>query len=179
MRARWHCREDQGQVKDMRDVTDLMNRYRECSRNIWNTYLATEMGEFADDAVERIYEQIRNLLFEAIVSVPPSGTATTRPTLIVAPMASLPILIRRPSRDGNNYWDQEPDLRFEDGLVQLTFIDYYDFFEGPIRDFRFYRCRVRSFPTRPQYEGREALVDVVHAKVLYDWPPDTGSLTTV
>jgi hypothetical protein len=159
----------------MRDVTDLMNRYRECSRNVWNTYMGTEIGDAASDAVERIYDQIRKLLFDGIVMGRLTGTAGTDATLIVAPMPSLPILIRRPSRDGNYYWDQEPDLRFEAGLVQLRFIDYYDFFEGPVRDFRFYRCGVMKFPTRPEYEGREALVDVVHAKVLYDGLTEQGT----
>jgi hypothetical protein len=164
-----------GQVKDMRDVTDLMNRYRDCSRHVWNTYMGTEMGDAASDAVERIYDQIRRLLFDGIVTVRLTGTAATDATLIVAPMPSVPILIRRPSGDGNYYWDQEPELRFEDGLVQLTFIEYYDFFEGPVRDFRFYRCRVMKFPTRPEYEGRDALVDVVHARVFYYGPTEQGT----
>jgi hypothetical protein len=159
----------------MRDVTDLMNRYRECSRNVWNTCLGTEMGDAVSGAVDRSYDQIRKLLFDGIVTVRLTGTAEHDPILIVAPMPSLPILIRRPSHDNNYYWDQEPDLRFEDGLVQLTFIDYYDFFKGPVRDFRFYRCRVAKFPTRREYEGREALVDVVHARVLYYNAAEVGT----
>jgi hypothetical protein len=159
----------------MRDVTDLMNRYRDCSRTVWNTYMGTEMSNATSEAIERIYEQIKELLFRGMVAVRLTEAPATDVRLIVAPMASLPILIRRPSADGNYYWDQEPELRFEDGLVQLTFVDYYDFFEGPVRDFRFYRCNVMKFPTRPEYEGRDALVDVVHARVLYYGPTQQGT----
>jgi hypothetical protein len=152
----------------MQDVTDLMRRYRECSRNLWNTYLGDAMEEAECCEVDRTYDQIRKLLFDVIVSVRLTGIEGSETPLIVEPMPSLTILIKRPSGDGNSYWDQEPHLAYENGLMQLMFIDFYDFFEGRIRDFRFYRCRVTSFPTRPEYQGREALVDVVDARVLYD-----------
>lgn len=146
----------------MQDVTDLMNNYRECSRNLWNTY-------FKDNtcALDSIYEQIRKLLFDAIVTN--RLGEETDPTLTVVPLESLPILIRRPSNDGNYYWDQEPELRAKKGDgIRLQFVDYYDFFQEPVRDFRFYRCKVVNFPSHRDYEGREALVDVAHANIFHD-----------
>ncbi len=48
----------------MTDITNLMNTYRECSRNLWNAYFSSR--EFTWDLHEE-YETIRKLLFEALV----------------------------------------------------------------------------------------------------------------
>ena len=48
----------------MQDVTRLMNDYRECSQNIWNTYFGTQEDWCH---LESLYEQIRKSLFEALV----------------------------------------------------------------------------------------------------------------
>jgi hypothetical protein len=149
----------------MRDVTDLMHNYRECSRNLWNTYFGA--GNHKCD-LNWVYEQIRKLLFEGLVTKQLAEEIRPVFPLMVVPLVTLPILIKRPSADGNSYWDQEPDLRAENDGTRLAFIDYYDFFQGPVTDFRFYRCKVLKFPRHPEYEGREALVDVVNAKVFHD-----------
>ncbi len=48
----------------MRDITELMNAYRECSRNLWNVYFAKRenVGGSLD-----AFEQIRQLLFDSLV----------------------------------------------------------------------------------------------------------------
>src|SRR5438067_3154559 len=111
-----------------------MNLYRECSRNIWNSYLGVHENS---RQLEPQYEQIRKLLFEALVvndiesGAHASGKQAT-PVLKVVPFPTMPILLRRSSEDGNVYWDQEPDLRFEGEKITLAFIDYYDFFQAPV-----------------------------------------------
>jgi hypothetical protein len=157
----------------MTDITPLMNRYRECSRNLWNAYFSSR--EFTWDLHEE-YESIRKLLFEALVvyelglykeccphdTVPP-------PVLKVAPDAtSVPILINRPSDGGGGYWDQEMDMSVGEGDIQLTFLDYFDYSQYPVKDFRFYRCKILQFPSHAKYEGREALVEVSDTLVFYD-----------
>ena len=52
--------------------------------------------------------------------------------------------------------------------IRLAFVDYFDFFQIPIMDFRYYRCKILSFPRRPEYEGREALIDAVDGRVFHD-----------
>jgi hypothetical protein len=146
----------------MRDVTSVMNEYRECSRHLWNSYF----GGLVDHCGrERAYEQIRKLLFEALVSQRLERQEGAESTLRVVPMKSLPVLIRRQSEDANYYWDEARDLQSTSGNNELIFVDYYDFFQGDVVDFRFYRCRVSQCSARPEYVGREALVDVVHAQV--------------
>src|SRR5437879_1134324 len=96
----------------MRDITELMNTYRECSRSLWNVYFSKLEDVEASDT----FEQIRALLFDSIVGrqlfyeggeedgdIPP-------PVLRVVPWPRQVILIERPSADSNHYWDQEKDM---------------------------------------------------------------------
>ncbi len=159
----------------MRDITELMNAYRECSRNLWNVYFSkrANIGGSID-----AFEQVRELLFESLVvselsyegeevgDIPP-------PSLKVVPRVSSLILIRRltgPTEAG--YWDQEKDMVVGPGDITLAFVDYFDFCEVPIKDLRHYLCRILTFPAHADYEGREALLEVTDAKVFHDESAD-------
>jgi hypothetical protein len=157
----------------MTDITNLMNTYRECARNLWNAYFSPR--EFAWDLHDE-YESIRKLLFDALVvyeldlNEESSGhDAAPPPVLKVVPYAtSVPILINRPSDDGAGYWDQEMDMSVSESDIQLEFLDYFDFSKYPVKDFQFYRCRILQFPKHAEYEGREALIETSHGKIFYE-----------
>jgi hypothetical protein len=155
----------------MLDITDWMNEYRECSRNLWNVYFGPR--ENTSD-LEDNYEQIRRLLFEGLVvgKLKEQENPTTRDVqvfaLCVTPSNSAPILIRRPSKDGNWYWDQGRGMTVSAEDIQLEFTDYYDYARYPIKDFRFYLCRILTFSAHAEYEGKEALVEVGHARVGFE-----------
>jgi hypothetical protein len=155
----------------MRDITELMNSYRECSRNLWNVYFSrqTDVGAALD-----AFGYIRSLLFDSLVvnelfyegnaeegQIPP-------PVLKVVPRPSTLILIKRPSDDGNHYWDQVKDMVVGPDDIELGFLDYFDFADTPLMDFRFYRCEILSFSSRPEYRGREALINAVDGRVFQD-----------
>lgn len=155
----------------MRDVTELMNAYRECARNLWNVYLSrrTDIGTSLD-----AFGQIRETLFDALVvdELCEEGKERTSLILKVIPQRSL-ILIQRLSGPGEaGYWDQEKDMVVGPGDITLAFLDYFDFAQIPIQDFRYYRCRVLSFPNYPNYEGREALLEVSGGKVFHETPDE-------
>jgi hypothetical protein len=151
----------------MKDVTPLMNTYRECSRNLWNAYFSLRV--FTWDLHDE-YENIRKLLFEALVVNELDPEHHTGPELMlkVVPDGSVPILINRPSDGGGGYWDQEMDMRVGEGDVRLGFLDYFDYSQYPVKDFQFFRCKISHFPDHTKYEGREALLEVSHAKVFHD-----------
>ena len=94
----------------MRDITQLMNAYRECSRNLWNVYFSgrANIGGSLD-----AFEQIRRLLFDPLVvselfyEGEAEGENIPPPALKVVPRERTLILINRPTDDGNRYWDQE------------------------------------------------------------------------
>ncbi len=156
----------------MRDITELMNAYRECSRNLWNVYFSgrPDIGGSLD-----AFEQIRHLLFESLVVSGLSyegeaeGEDIPPPALRVVPRERALILIERPSGPGEaGYWDQEKDMVVGPNDITLAFLDYFDFFQIPIMDFRYYRCKILSFPSRAEYEGREALINAVDGLVFHD-----------
>jgi hypothetical protein len=90
-------------------------------------------------------------------------------SLQVAPDHRALLLVERPSGPrGAGYWDQERDLMAEPEEIELTFLDYFDFSQAPLKDFRYFLCRIHRFETRPEYEGRKALIEVLDAKVLHE-----------
>ena len=156
----------------MRDITELMNAYRECSRNLWNVYFANRgnVGGSLD-----AFEQIREMLFDSLVVSELSyegdagGEDIPPPVLKVVPETSSLILINR-SREsrGSGYWDQEKDMVVGPDDITLAFVDYFDFSQVPIKDFHYYLCKILSFPRHADYEGREALLRASDAKVFHD-----------
>ena len=162
----------------MRDITELMNSYRECSRNLWNVYFSRrkDIGDALD-----VFEQIRELLFDSIVLSELSyegeakGESIPPPVLKVVSAGRSLILIKRLSGPGEaGYWDQEKDMVVGPEDITLTFLDYFDFGQIPIQDFHYFRCRVLSFPSHPDYEGREALLKVSDTKVFHDESTETA-----
>ncbi len=143
----------------MRDITELMNAYRECSRNLWNVHFSGQanIGGSLD-----AFGHIRRLLFESLVvnelfyEGEAEGEDIPPPALRVVPRTRALILIERPSDDGNGYWDQEKDMVVGPEDIALTFLDYFDFAQVPIMDFHFYLCKILSFPARVEYQGRKA-----------------------
>jgi len=154
----------------MRDITELMNAYRECSRNLWNVYFSKrkDIGDALD-----VFEQIRELLFDSIVLSELSyeeaaeGKGIPPPSLKIVPRERSLILINR-STESSGYWDQEKDMVVGPRDITLAFLDYFDFGQIPIMDFHYFRCQVLSFPSHPDYEGREALLEVSGAKIFHD-----------
>ncbi len=156
----------------MRDITQLMNAYRECSRNLWNVYFAKRenIGGSLD-----AFEQTRESLFDSLVVSELSyegdaeGDDIPAPVLKVVPRGRSLILIQRLSGSGEaGYWDQEKDMVVGPDDITLAFVDYFDFAQVPIKDFRYYHCKILSFPSHPDYEGREALLEVSDATVFHD-----------
>jgi len=156
----------------MRDITELMNAYRECSRNLWNVYFSgrPDIGGSLD-----AFEQIRHLLFESLVVSGLSyegeaeGEDIPPPALRVVPRERALILIERPSGPGEaGYWDQEKDMVVGPDDIKLAFVDYFDFSQVPMKEFQYYLCKIQRFPSHADYQGREALLEVSDAKVFHD-----------
>jgi hypothetical protein len=154
----------------MRNINDLMNTYRECSRNLWNVYFSrgADIGASLD-----VFEQIRRLLFDSLVLddlyARSSAEGEVLPILKVVPSRRAPILIRRLNGESQTgYWDQEKDMTVSADDISLEFVDYFDFSQVPLKDYQYYRCKIISFATHANYEGLEALVEVSSADVFQE-----------
>ncbi len=154
----------------MEDITDLMNAYRECSRNLWNVYFSRreDIGASLD-----AFGHIQRLLFDSLVMAELRGNADqneiTSPALKVVPRPRSVILIKRLGGPGENgYWDEAKDLVVGPDDIELRFLEYFDFYQAPIKELRYYRCKVLRFPSHLEYEGREALIEALDARVFHD-----------
>lgn len=156
----------------MRDITALMNKYRECSRNVWNVYFAgrENVGHSLDT-----YEPIRKMLFDSLVvdELSYEGAAEEPdippPALRVVPRLRAQILIKALSGPGEaSYWGQERDLYVSPDDISLAFVDYFDFSNVSLRDFQYFHCKILNFPSHPEYEGRDALIQASDGRVFHD-----------
>lgn len=154
----------------MRDVTDLMNRYRIVARSIWNTGFWPVENLRTWDARDQ-FEQIKKLLLKAIVLAPLDGGhccdlySLADRILRVVPSGPVPIMIHRPREaDRNWYWDDPVDkITAADG--ELHFLDYFDWDDMNYADFQYCRVRIAAFPAHPELIGREALLEHQYARV--------------
>jgi hypothetical protein len=140
-----------------------MIAYRECLRHVWNAYLASNVDP---ESATTVFGRLQELLFEGLVSSQIAGWSSTKVILIV-PYKSAPVLVRRESSDGNVYWDPMQAPSDDREAIQLAFVAYYDFFQEPSKDLRFYRCLISKFAANHQFENREALVDVADAEACF------------
>jgi len=141
----------------MRDITELMNTYRECSRNLWNVYFSKrkDIGDTLD-----VYEHIRELLFDSLILSELSfkgeaeGEDIPAPLLRVIPGSSSLILIQRLSESGEpGYWDQEKDMAVGPDDIKLAFVDYFDFSHVPMKEFITSSAKFLASPTIPNMKG--------------------------
>jgi hypothetical protein len=160
----------------VRDITDLMDHYREAARSLWNTAFRVQEDLQSWDARDQ-FEQIKKLLFQALVVARLEEghccdlyNLADNHTFHVVPnsVEPVPIMIQRPREgDQNHYWD-DPVARVKASDAALHFLDYFDWNDMASADFQYYRVRIVAFPSQPHLVGREALLEHLYAKVLVD-----------
>lgn len=158
----------------MTDATDLVHNYRECARGLWNTFLRGKAEPYKDfDAIDR-FSRISTLLIEELV-LRPLGVSTFAKTNEDEPypffslqpiVESFPVMVARPSTSGR-YWD-DPISRLSSKGVLLLFIDFFDWDRFGYIDFQYYRVEIAKCDEHPQIIGRQALVDVHHARIIFE-----------
>ncbi len=160
----------------MEDVTSILNRYRECSRHLWNTYFADHVFSLpaSDDVLDR-FEEVDKLLFSSLVlakvdrlaSESDFGKKPLRFLRVVPVTEEVPILINRPSNDRNKYWD-DPVNRVGASEAELLLIGYFDWNRYGYADLAYYLVRIASFSKHPHLNGRDALLLTSNARVFFD-----------
>lgn len=162
----------------MIDITQRLNKYRECVKNLWNTnYFEPWMKEenIADLADE--FEDICVMIFSSLIlnplgaynykkSVPYKPSHIPIECLVVTPLEpSAPIYINREVKH-SGYCDYPIDfIRPID--VKLNFIDCFDFDIYSVRDFEYYLVRIVDSSLDVNLIGRDALIEPKHVKVYY------------
>ena len=159
----------------MRDVTDLMDRFRGVARSIWESGFS-EAHELRNWDFCDQFDQVKNLLFRALVDARVVEghfcdliTVPTHRYLVVPTgPGSVPIMIHRPREgDRNRYWD-DPVNEVRASEAEFHFLDYFDWDQLSSVNFQYYRVHITAFPSQPHLVGREALIEHKDAKVFFD-----------
>jgi hypothetical protein len=164
------------------DVTERMLSYREAARGLWNNFLRQQLRRAVDFEALGRFHGICDAIFEELVLGPLDVAEMERPKkgepytfLTVQPKApDVPIRVRRPSADGNRYWDDPVTRLRAKGLV-LRFVDFYDFDEFGFIDLQFLLVRVAACEEHPHLVGRDALVEVRHGQVEFEPPSQSAA----
>ena len=160
----------------MRDITELIQRHRECSRHLWNTYFWPQAETDDDWDLRDQFEDVSAKLFTSLVLWPieresyvfnPAYLCPHRevPFIRVVPNGSCGIQINREISSG--YWDH-PITQVEEGDIDMRFIHYFDWWNVGHRDFEFFRVLIVSSIAHPELNGRHALVKPLGLKVMFD-----------
>jgi hypothetical protein len=170
------------------DVTELFQIYRECVRHLWNSHFVRtcKTNNTNDGSQDRFdirdrFAALSSTLFDEVVlrptrllrysryseySMPYPFKEALRPFQIQADGGECTLLIenKRPD-DGNTYWDH-PLRKIDPRLIDLRFIDYFDWDSTGWRDYEYFRVNIASCAKDKLVEGRQALVKVNKMRVL-------------
>jgi hypothetical protein len=153
----------------MLDITAKMNAYRELCRITWNNFFLPDAPGLAEvDA----FDDLRGCIFTALVTrhcpgVEKSTLGTNALQLRVIPDADLiPIMVNRPSVDGNLYWDESAASSVPKSAT-LLYLDVFDWDLQGHREFHYYLVRVIQWADHPELAGRDALVECYQTRVYW------------
>lgn len=163
----------------MIEISEKLNIYRECARNIWNNYFLRQMTKHNEFDLKDEFDDLCVMLFSSLIlhplgcisyRKPPSYKPYPKPLnfLVVVPSAKsgVPILVNRDSRR-SGYWDYPVDFVIP-SEVELRFIDCYDFGQYQFRDFEYYAVRIVNSTKHKDIIGRDALIEPTCAKIYFD-----------
>jgi hypothetical protein len=163
----------------MRDITELMQKHRECSRHLWNTYFWPQAETDDDWDLRDRFESIVAELFASLVLWPlereefkptPANWEPLKPVefIRVVPIKSLlqcPILINREISSG--YWDH-PVTAIDSADTDMRFIQYFDWSNLGHRDFEFIRVHIARSIAHPEIVGHNALLRPLNVRILFE-----------
>jgi hypothetical protein len=156
----------------MKDISDTLDHYRICARELWNTAFWPDPDLRNWDSIEQ-FDEIQRILFSQIVLAKLGQEwpiqnifRTPIPFLRVVPsIPSAPIMIQNPRVDKpTGYWDH-PVNRVSPDSAELHFLAYFDWNRPDYVDFRYYLVKIQRFGSETDLAGREALIERQHAEV--------------
>jgi hypothetical protein len=87
--------------------------------------------------------------------------------MLVPNSNGIPVMISR-DKDvkGNRYWDH-PITRLETDDAVIAFLEYFDWDQFSLIDFRYYLGTIISSSKYPDIVGHQVLVETIYTKVMY------------
>lgn len=155
------------------DVTPAFHLYREAARHVWNSCFASRTDVTPSGTHYEAFDRICEALFGALI-LDPVGSRECSSQLNVQGFASVrvipaivdgtPILINRTNPTGP-YWD-DPLRIVTASELNTGLIGSFDWNSHGLIDMRYLRVRILSCSTNLAIAGREALIEMDHARVV-------------
>lgn len=154
----------------MKDITQSINLYRECAKNLWNTYFLQKISLTNEWDISDEFDDICVSLFSSLVLIPNGCTASKKSNnyeksslpiscLKVVPLSNdgVQIQVNR-EIDKSGYWDFPINfIRPTD--VDLRFIDFFDYNMMGFREFKYCHVRIIGSDKYQELIGRDALLE--------------------
>lgn len=163
----------------MKDVTDLVQRYRLALRQIWNQNFYSD-PELRDWDSVYAFRELQLPLFKALVAHPlglerPTRSFGTGFEVVPASRVCHEVLVNSvvpSSLDGGGAW---APLRgpFEPGAFKATLLDFFDWFPLDYADLRYYVVMIDDFPAHPAKVGQHAFIETPFVRVY--WREESGT----
>jgi hypothetical protein len=167
----------------MEDVTNLLNRYRECVRHVWNTYYEPLRDDESSVAILPLQYELfsfmvvwqlgRGTYQESVVGPMPFGNpemgfgSDIIPYLrIVPPVGRLGIELLVEEQISSLKFVYTA-VKLQTHRIDLRFIEYFDWDTQYQRDWQYYRARILRSPDQPDLEGKTILLEVRDCTVLF------------
>jgi hypothetical protein len=161
-------------IPTLTDVTAIFDHYRVAARSIWNTAFWPD-PEFREGFYIGKFEWIAKILFDSIVLAKldmdfPSEDLFHKPVpffQVIPNSTAAPIMIQVPHPPGAATPWGDPVNTIGNLGVETHFIEFFDWRQMAVRDFKYYRVRIMRFDGHPHLVGREALIEPLHVNVFF------------
>ena len=159
----------------MRDVTNALLNYREATRHVWNTYFLERVSSLRECGALDHFEQIDRHLFHGLVLEELGKTAKQFdafrqepiPFLRIRPKEreSTPLVVGDASNGASRVWNDETPIVVSS--FELEFIEFFEWDRYGNLSLPYLRGRIVDIASHRNLLGRECLVEVHRAKVLF------------
>lgn len=163
----------------MKEVTQILNEYRECVRNLWNMYFLKQLSSGKEWDIFDEYDDVCGKIFSSLVlssfnkdsgkkSSAYAKTPEPLSCLRVEPIveSGIPIIASR-EKGSFTYWDYPVSI-IKSSEADMRFIDFFDFNLLEFREFQYCRVRIFSSNVYPDLVGHDALLFCNHVKIMFD-----------
>ena len=159
----------------MKDITDLVQRYRLALRQIWNQNFYSD-PELRDWDSVYAFRELQLPLFKALVSHPLGLEHPTRlfgtgfevvPDRTNVGLPSLLINTVVPSSLQGGAVYQHVAGPFAEGAFKATLLEFFDWLPLSYIDIQYYVVLIDDFPAHPTRVGQHALVETPFVRVLW------------
>jgi len=158
-------------------ITDLLNRYRECVRSIWNTYFFEQYNGTENSDLIESFSKIKQEIFDSIVLVSVLadceafdyvlGFPCSRIKIVPRHMNSwdIPVEINRNKGEISGYWDH-PISRIN-SQADLVFIDFFDWNPYGFIDMSRIVAEISDYPKNPNLIGHRFIVESIYVDFVF------------